>query len=61
MTRRPTFAKQLRKVRIKAKVSQSELGRMTGISRTVINRYEAGRSTPEFWKKLGERRKGVMR
>ncbi|WP_020471537.1 helix-turn-helix domain-containing protein [Zavarzinella formosa] len=45
---RPAFAKQLRKSRSKAKMSQSELARMTGINRTVINRYEAGRSTPEI-------------
>lgn len=43
-----TFARHLRKARQKANLSQSELARRTGICRTVINRYESGRSTPEI-------------
>jgi len=43
-----TFARHLRKARRKADISQSELGRVTGINRSVINRYEAGKSTPEI-------------
>lgn len=43
-----TFARCLRKARKKADISQSELARKSGIHRTVVNRYESGRSTPEI-------------
>ena len=48
MTRRPTFSKQLRKIRIKADISQSELARMTGVSRHSIIKYESGENEPEI-------------
>jgi repressor LexA len=43
-----SFARQLRKARQRTKLSQSELARRSGIHRTVINRYELGKSTPEI-------------
>ena len=43
-----SFARCLRKIRMRVELSQSELARRTGICRTVINRYESGRSTPEI-------------
>ena len=47
MTRRPTFAQQLRRTRREAGVSQSDLARASGVNRAVISRYEAGKGTPE--------------
>lgn len=48
MTLRNTFAIQLFRLRTRAGMSQGELGIAAGTCRTMINRYESGRSTPEI-------------
>lgn len=48
MTSRNTFAIQLFKLRTRAGMDQGQLGAAAGLHRTVINRYESGRSTPEI-------------
>jgi transcriptional regulator with XRE-family HTH domain len=42
-----TFAKRLKKAMNKRKISQSELSRLTGISKSAISQYLSGKSSPK--------------